>query len=159
MSGTCGPNHPPGQDITCSVERRRPIAEAVSQGLQVYLRTTSVSRQGRRLTGSTWLANGSQAGKCCTSRSTQLYYRSCLGGQSCLLAGSGTDGANEFTNTASLVRSSTSGVGQALLDKRRMALGDRRKSRHDRDNHLHPAGCETSVRRWEKADRIGENRG
>ncbi len=124
VSGTCGPNHPRGQDTTCSLERRRPIAEAVSQGLQVYLRTTSVSRQGRRLTGSTWLANGSQAGKCCASRRTQRYYRSCLGGQSCLLAGSGTDGANEFTNTASLARSSTSGEGQSLLDKRRMALGE-----------------------------------
>jgi hypothetical protein len=62
-------------------------------------------------------------------------------------------------NIASLTHSSIAGESRSHLDKRRMALGNRRKSHRDPDNHGLPAGCKSLERRREKADRIVEMRG
>lgn len=70
----------------CYTERRchflapscldRQQTKQVPQVLSVHLHATSVLREDRPLTGSTWLGNGSQAGSRCASRCAQRSHRS-----------------------------------------------------------------------------------
>lgn len=52
-----------------------------------------------------------------------------------------------------------SSEGWSHLDKRPNALGKQTENRTDLANHALPAGCETTLRRWEQTGRTGEIRG
>jgi len=135
---------------------------AGSSCAQVHLHMTSVSREVGAFTGCIWIRNGSQAGSRCTSRRTHCTVdrekqtrRFCFQVHKRMLE---VDYPVQ-QNIASLKHSVIASEAGHTWARGGWHLGNRRKSRRDRDYHGLPAGCASLERRREKTDRIGEMRG